>query len=1030
MNDPKENEALYDSDAVPLSSSQGGLQQTAAGKAAEATASKGGVYHGRSAAVDAVTGYKKDMEVAVATAGRQGTVLGVIFPCMANILGVLLFLRLPFIVGVAGIWQALLVVAICCLTTFITALSLSAVSTNGKILGGGSYFLISRSLGPSLGAGVGLCFYCANSLGAALYITGTVEAWLIASTKPGEDNPWGAIYPFSGKEEDRSMETQMNTRLIGWIILAACLGACLLGIKYIARLGTLFLFIVLIVIITMYVGLFVGPHESVAENALVPINLPGGGTADYRWEHTTTKYMKDNWNPKYKVKTFAFPADKTEWNFAEFLGLWFPACTGIMAGSNRSADLATPSRSIPIGTLTAQIITSIMYLSFTFLYGWACSTEMLLHNGFIAADTAWPRKEIVIYGVMASTIGAALQSLTSASRLLNAIAQDHTLPFLDYVRAEPGKEPWKALLLSGLLCFIAIAPGDLNAIGPILTQFFLMCYFCINMSCAILDLMNDPNWRPTFRYHHVLVSLSGMILCLILMFIIKWYFALIAMFICAVVFYYATTNSHEINWGDGFRGMKFQLAKALLRDVEVGPTHTKNWRPQILVLTGVTIDPDKEGIQLHDIELIHLASQLKAGKGLTIVGGVIHVPDLGRGSFLSRLSASTIKDWSNVVHCNMQELGIAGFAKCVYAPQLGEGILSLIQTAGLGAFQPNCVMVSWPFSWVVVPDARVRFIQTVQVCSVFEKVIIVAKEGHSFPLNGAKIRKGTIDIWWVVADGGIMLLLAFLLNQNEVWKGSQIRLFAIIDQQNDDAAEVKEELVNYIKDHRLPISVRTVGMPSNVVFAQSRFGDLNRRMQTRQSRFASVTGSKKDNPFDDIFRNAERVRGTSSRYRNDSVLARNAFTDPGPNFKPGTRGVQDINFDPDAEAGPDANNPAKPEADAESLGGVSSPASVGSQRQSIGASRNNNWVSSFVMTDQRLKSNTPCTEKTLECAKKLNEAIKKQSGNASMVITNLPDVPEEESAFGYMQFIEHLTAELPRTLLIRGTAGEMITAFT
>ena len=47
-------------------------------------------------------------------------------------------------------------------------------------MGGGSYFFISRSLGPALGAGVGLCFYIANSIGAAMYFTGTVEAWEIA----------------------------------------------------------------------------------------------------------------------------------------------------------------------------------------------------------------------------------------------------------------------------------------------------------------------------------------------------------------------------------------------------------------------------------------------------------------------------------------------------------------------------------------------------------------------------------------------------------------------------------------------------------------------------------------------------------------------------------------------------------------------------------------------------------------------------------------------------------------------------------
>merc|ERR1719265_3146178 len=176
----------------------------------------------------------------------QGTLMGVIFPCTANILGVLLFLRLPWIVGKAGILQGFLLVLVCCACTFITSLSLSAIATNGKILGGGSYYLISRSLGPAIGAGVGLCFYMANSIGAAMYLMGTVEAWEIAMPKAqileaGDIN---------------------NIRVTGFCILAVALVVVAGGIKMVAKLGTVFLFIVLAVIVCMYMGCVVGPSDS------------------------------------------------------------------------------------------------------------------------------------------------------------------------------------------------------------------------------------------------------------------------------------------------------------------------------------------------------------------------------------------------------------------------------------------------------------------------------------------------------------------------------------------------------------------------------------------------------------------------------------------------------------------------------------------------------------------------------------------------------------------------------------------------
>ena len=42
---------------------------------------------------------------------------------------------------------------------------------------------------------------------------------------------------------------------------------------------------------------------------------------------------------------------------------------GIMAGSNRSGDLADAQRSIPIGTIGAILTTSFVYISAVFVLG-------------------------------------------------------------------------------------------------------------------------------------------------------------------------------------------------------------------------------------------------------------------------------------------------------------------------------------------------------------------------------------------------------------------------------------------------------------------------------------------------------------------------------------------------------------------------------------------------------------------------------------------------------------------------------------
>jgi len=49
----------------------------------------------------------------------MSTIMGVYLPCVQNILGVILFVRLTWIVGLAGILQSFFIVLLCCFTVSI-----------------------------------------------------------------------------------------------------------------------------------------------------------------------------------------------------------------------------------------------------------------------------------------------------------------------------------------------------------------------------------------------------------------------------------------------------------------------------------------------------------------------------------------------------------------------------------------------------------------------------------------------------------------------------------------------------------------------------------------------------------------------------------------------------------------------------------------------------------------------------------------------------------------------------------------------
>ncbi len=110
-------------------------------------------------------------------AGKLGTFGGVFVPNVLTILGVIMFLRMGWVVGQAGLWQALVILLVAKSITVLTALSLSAVSTNTRVGAGGAYFLISRSLGPEVGGSVGIPLYFAQTISVAFYLVGFAESF-------------------------------------------------------------------------------------------------------------------------------------------------------------------------------------------------------------------------------------------------------------------------------------------------------------------------------------------------------------------------------------------------------------------------------------------------------------------------------------------------------------------------------------------------------------------------------------------------------------------------------------------------------------------------------------------------------------------------------------------------------------------------------------------------------------------------------------------------------------------------------------
>jgi len=250
------------------------------------------------------------------------------------------------------------------------------------------------------------------------------------------------------------------------------------------------------------------------------------------------------------------------------------------------------------------------------------------------------------------------------------------------------------------------------------------------------------------------------------MFISSWYYALVAMVIALLLYKYVEYRGAEKEWGDGLSGLSLSAAIYSLLKIEDRLPHTKNWRPQVLFLCTTMSGSE---VDVKSSKVISFISQLKAGKGLTIIGSVIP------GDYSSNIvevdeAEENLKDV-------MRYEKVAGFCKVITARDLTEGYLFLIQSCGLGCLSPNTVILAWPSDWKENLSSS-AFLQIILMAAERKQALLVVKDAESFPDLDDRL-EGTIDIWWIVHDGGMMILMMFLLNRHKVWRKCRLRIFTV-----------------------------------------------------------------------------------------------------------------------------------------------------------------------------------------------------------------------------------------------------------
>jgi amino acid transporter len=458
--------------------------------------------------------------------GSLGTFGGVFTPSILTILGLILFLRVGYVVGSGGAFQALLILALATTISVMTSISLSAIATNRRVRGGGDYYLISRSLGVSFGGGLGLVLFVAQAVSVGFYCVGFAEGA-------------GALLP------------------VEWAIppqvLAGGAALLLLLLAYLgADLATRFQFVVMVLLIAALFSFFVGALP-VVDSSVLSENLRTPSTSPGFWV---------------------------------LFAVFFPAVTGFTQGVSMSGDLADPAKSLPSGTFAAVALSTIVYAG-TILVLAATLSGSELAGDPLAMKRLARIPGLIDAGVIAATLSSALASFLGAPRILQALASDRVFVALSPFAPGHGdsNNPRRAVLLTGAIAGATIAAGNLNAIAGLVSMFFLISYGLLNYATYVEATAASPSFRPRFRFFHAWASLAGTILCGLVMVAIDPISGVVAASILAAIYQWIRRTAVPARWRDSRRAYRFRRIREGLKEISAEKAGATDWQPQILAFT-------------------------------------------------------------------------------------------------------------------------------------------------------------------------------------------------------------------------------------------------------------------------------------------------------------------------------------------------------------------------------------------------------------------------------------------------------------
>ncbi|MEO9531526.1 MAG: hypothetical protein ABJG68_14575 [Crocinitomicaceae bacterium] len=464
---------------------------------------------------------------------KFGTFAGVFTPSILTILGVIMYLRMGWVVGNSTLFTLFGVILLAHLISISTGLSISSIATDKKVGAGGVYYVLSRSLGLPIGGALGITLFVATALSIALYMVGFAEIF----------NKFIG-FGFEMNEAGEMVRTEFYTNSLR---ITGSLG--LLFLTILAFISTSIAlksqYFILGAIVLSLFSIFLGDPSNVTA---VSANVDLGPSA----------------------------------GFAAVFAIFFPAVTGFTAGVAMSGDLKDPKKAIPIGTMLSIAAGLLIYTILALFIFYSFDSRTLIGNPEALFEMALV-PFLVFLGVWGATLSSALGGILGGPRILQAMSVDKITPKLFAKGVGAGNEPRNALILTVIIAEAGVLIGDLNVIAEVVSMFYLSAYGFINLS-FFLESWASSDFNPTFKVKKW-VGLLGFIATFIIMSQLNLLAMVVAIIIIGGIYFFLSRKQVALGTGDIWQSVWATIVKKGLKRMEAGSDHKRNWKPNTLLFS-------------------------------------------------------------------------------------------------------------------------------------------------------------------------------------------------------------------------------------------------------------------------------------------------------------------------------------------------------------------------------------------------------------------------------------------------------------